>query len=129
MIELIGIFFLVCCGLWVSARNGWVGYASVSPRCRSLFWLMDRDLDLLCQLVEFGKGIDPLSPHLFILVAQALSDGLVEFAANNVCRGIAVSSRAPRISHLLFADDCFIFMENNMDHAWCLKLLLDIYCA
>lgn len=32
---------------------------------------------------------DPLSPYLFILVAQAFSDGLGEFAANNVCRDIA----------------------------------------
>lgn len=71
---------------------------------------------------------DPLLPYLFILVAQALSDGLAEFASNKVCRGVAVSPRSPRISHLLFADDCFIFMENGMDHAWCLKLLLDIFC-
>lgn len=46
---------------------------------------------------------DPLSPYLFILVAQAFSDGLEEFAANNVCRGISVSSCSPHISHLLFA--------------------------
>ncbi|KAF7134864.1 hypothetical protein RHSIM_Rhsim08G0012400 [Rhododendron simsii] len=36
---------------------------------------------------------DPLSPYLFILVAQALSDGLAEFAANNVCRGVAVVNK------------------------------------
>lgn len=51
------------------------------------------------------KG-DPLSPYLFILVAQAFSDGLSEFASHDICRGIAVSSCSPRISHLLFADDC-----------------------
>lgn len=71
---------------------------------------------------------DPLLPYLFILVAQALSDGLAEFTSNKVCRGVAVSPRSPRISHMLFVDDCFIFMENGMDHAWCLKLLLYIYC-
>ncbi|KAF7147904.1 hypothetical protein RHSIM_Rhsim03G0099900 [Rhododendron simsii] len=30
---------------------------------------------------------DPLSPYLFILVAQAFSDGLEEFASYDICRG------------------------------------------
>lgn len=71
---------------------------------------------------------DPLSPYLFILVAQVFSDGLEEFAWHNICRGIAVSSVSPRISHLVFADDCYIFMEFNEEHASCLKWILDVYC-
>ncbi|XP_058192210.1 uncharacterized protein LOC131309618 [Rhododendron vialii] len=71
---------------------------------------------------------DPLSPYLFILVAQAFSDGLEEFASHDICRGISVSSCSPRVSHLMFADDCYIFMEHNVDHAWCLKWILDVYC-
>lgn len=68
-----------------------------------------------------------IKAFLFIWVAQAFSDGLEEFASHGVCRGIAVSPRSPRISHLLVADDCFIFMEHNVDHAWCLKWVLDVY--
>lgn len=51
---------------------------------------------------------DPLSPYLFILVAQALSEGLLSMASNGICKGIAVSRRSPSINHLLFADDCFL---------------------
>lgn len=76
-----------------------------------------------CGLRQGQQG-DLLLPCLFILVAQAVSDGLGEFASNNICRGISVSSRSPRISHLMLADDCYIFME----HAWCLKWVLDVYC-
>lgn len=88
---------------------------------------MGGNLALLCRLVGLRQG-DPLLPYLFILVAQAVSDGLGEFASNNICRGISVSSRSPRISHLMFADDCYIFMEHNVEHAWCLKWVLDVYC-
>lgn len=61
-----------------------------------------------------GEGI-PLSPYLFILVVQAFSDGLEAFAVQNVCKGIQVSPREPPISHLLFADDCFIFIEHILN--------------
>lgn len=43
---------------------------------------------------------DPLSPYLFILVAQAFSDGLEACASNNVCKGIAVSPSSLHILHL-----------------------------
>lgn len=62
-------------------------------------------------------------------MAQAFSDGLEEFASHDICKGISVSSCSSRVSHLMFADDCFIFMDHNVDHAWCLKWILDVYCA
>lgn len=71
---------------------------------------------------------DPLSPYLFILVAQAFSDGLREFASHDICRIISVSHFSPCISHLMFADDCYFFMEYNLEHAWCLKWVLEVYC-
>lgn len=54
---------------------------------------------------------DPLSPYLFILVSQVLSSAIAALNANQICRGVAVSPRSPRVSHLFFADDNFFFME------------------
>lgn len=80
------------------------------------------------RLTRAAQG-DPFSPYLFILAAQALSNGLLEFSSNIICRGISVSRRPPPISHLLLADDGYLFMENNLDHAWSLKWVLDLYCS
>lgn len=106
---------------WVDWIKQWVTTVSFSVAVNGKWSATFRPL---CGL----RQGDPLSPCLFILVAQAFSDGLQEFASANVCRGISVSSRSPCISHLLFADDCFIFMEYLKEHAWCLKWVLDIYC-
>lgn len=59
---------------------------------------------------------DPLSLYLFILVSQALSSALVRFNSNQICRGVAISTGSPRVSHLFFADDSFFFMEFEESH-------------
>lgn len=67
--------------------------------------------------IEPGRGLrqgDPLSPYLFILISEGLSTlikGLVdrgEIHSDQICRG------APSVSHLVFADDCFLFCRANL---------------
>ncbi|CAL5444777.1 unnamed protein product [Camellia sinensis] len=71
---------------------------------------------------------DPLSPYLFIIVMQALSEGLAHFAHQGICKGIAISRHSPPISHLLFADDCFLFMHFKSEEVWFLQWLLNDFC-
>ncbi|KAL0292086.1 UNVERIFIED_CONTAM: putative mitochondrial protein [Sesamum calycinum] len=52
---------------------------------------------------------DPLSPYLFLLCTESLSALFREAADRGSVRGVAVCSGAPRISHLLFADDTMVF--------------------
>lgn len=69
-----------------------------------------------------------MSPYLFILVSQVLSSALLKLNRNHICKGVAVSPRSPRVSHLFFADDSFFFMEFDASHVVFFKWLLDEYC-
>ena len=52
---------------------------------------------------------DPISPYLFLLCAEGLTAMLKKEECEGRISGVAVCRGAPRISHLLFADDCIIF--------------------
>jgi hypothetical protein len=60
-----------------------------------------------------GRGLrqgDPLSPYLFLLVAEGLSALIHEAVGRGKLHGAKICRRAPVVSHLLFADSCFCFV-------------------
>jgi hypothetical protein len=68
---------------------------------------------------------DPLSPYLFLFVAEGLSK-LIQRAMHNqdlidfkCCRG------SPEISHLLFADDSLLFFKSTSQQANVVKEIID----
>lgn len=52
---------------------------------------------------------DPLSPALFIILAELLSRILAKAENSNLFKGIKVSRGGPSITHLFYADDILIF--------------------
>jgi hypothetical protein len=60
---------------------------------------------------------DPLSPYLFILVAEGLSTLIHKAINRGDIHGVQVCRGAPVVSHLLFADDCFLFCRANVVEA------------
>uniref|UniRef100_A0A453CB40 Reverse transcriptase domain-containing protein n=1 Tax=Aegilops tauschii subsp. strangulata TaxID=200361 RepID=A0A453CB40_AEGTS len=70
---------------------------------------------------------DPLSPFLFLFVA----DGLSTLLRNNVESGditpVKVCRSAPGISHLLFANDTLLFFKASKTQAEKVKAILDVY--
>lgn len=79
-----------------------------------------------------GRGIrqgDPLSPYLFILVADDPSN-----LVNNACdlgnlRRVKMARRCPVLSHFFFADDALFFLRATEDNCDELRRILNLHCC
>ncbi|CAH9116414.1 unnamed protein product [Cuscuta europaea] len=77
-----------------------------------------------------GRGLrqgDPLSPYLFLLVAEDLSVLLRRYETLGRIHGATVARGAPMISHLFFADDSLLFFRATHDEAALVKESLADY--
>ncbi|KAL9687729.1 hypothetical protein QQ045_032136 [Rhodiola kirilowii] len=70
---------------------------------------------------------DPLSPYLFIMCTEWISYMLKYYAELGLIEGIQISRRSPPISHLLFADDCLLFMRVHSSTVKAIKYVLQCY--
>lgn len=64
--------------------------------------------------IELDKGIrqgDPISPMLFLICMEEFSSNLMKMERENKIEGIKIRRTSPIITHLLFADDCYIFTK------------------
>ena len=67
---------------------------------------------------------DPLSPYIFLICQNVLSLMFLEAKTHKKIDGIKLSRGSPPISHLLFADDCFIFFRTNVRAFRAIKQIL-----
>jgi ribonuclease HI len=77
-----------------------------------------------------GRGLrqgDPLSPYLFILVTEGLTALIKKSMASGALHGVKICRGAPTVSHLLFADDCFLFCRSNLEETNHLMHILKTY--
>jgi hypothetical protein len=72
---------------------------------------------------------DPLSPFLFLFVADGLSTLLQREVNANSIEPVKICRRAPGISHLLFADDSLLFFRAQGTQATRIKTVLDKYAS
>lgn len=79
-----------------------------------------------------GRGLrqgDPLSLYLFILCAKGLSALIQKAGRRGDIHCISICTNAPIISHILFADDCFLFFRADEREANVMKHILETYEA
>ena len=65
-----------------------------------------------------SKGLrqgDPISLYLFLLCAEGLLAMLKKEESMGNLKGVAVCKGAPRVSHLLFANDSIIFYRASVE--------------
>ncbi|KAL4347289.1 hypothetical protein GQ457_17G007720 [Hibiscus cannabinus] len=60
---------------------------------------------------------DPLSPFLFLFCTQGLSALLLKEQAEGRIKRVRASQAGPRVNHLLYADDCILFIKNSPSEA------------
>lgn len=85
--------------------------------------------------VEFGRvepkrGLRqgyPISPYIYILCAEGSSAIVRRNEEAGLLHGCIIAKGAPMISHLLFADDCYLFFRANEIEAGIMKRILTWY--
>ncbi|XP_074270813.1 uncharacterized protein LOC141594715 [Silene latifolia] len=84
------------------------------------------------EIVEPCCGIrqgDPLSPYIFALCTEVLSQMILYAQDCNLIKGIKICKNGPEISHLLFADDSLFFLRGDYENMDFLMNLIAEYCA
>ncbi|XP_026451484.1 uncharacterized protein LOC113351764 [Papaver somniferum] len=92
-------------------------FCELIQQCISTTQLPDMLNGSPCDTFTPTRGIrqgDPLSPYIFILAMEFLSRQLTTAKQDNKIKGIKVASLSAAINHLLFADDCLIFTQENV---------------
>lgn len=70
---------------------------------------------------------DPLSPYLFLFCVEGLSRAINQAEERKHIHGCKVSRSAPPVTHLLFADDSFLFFRADSAEANKVREVLDSY--
>lgn len=70
---------------------------------------------------------DPISPYLFIIAAEGLTSLIKKAESQGLYHGCKISRGAPIVSHLLFADDAFLFFRATTNECRSVKSLLKKY--
>lgn len=70
---------------------------------------------------------DPISPYLFLLVAEGFSSMLRQACRERVIHGVSIARGAPSVLHLFFADDSLLFYDASVRDCTTLEIIFGIY--
>ncbi|XP_074323477.1 uncharacterized protein LOC141660391 [Apium graveolens] len=81
-------------------------------------------------LIRPSRGLrqgDPLPPYLFIIYAEGLLTLIKHYETQGWLHGASICRRAPRISHILFADDSYMFSKADSGDTSKVLEMLTVY--
>ncbi|KAL0458850.1 UNVERIFIED_CONTAM: hypothetical protein Slati_0512200 [Sesamum latifolium] len=81
----------------------------------------------LCDAPKGTPSMRSPIPYLFLLCTEAFSSLLQREEQSGQLQGVAVCRQAPRVSHLLFADDTLIFCQASVEAATCILEVLETF--
>lgn len=70
---------------------------------------------------------DPISPYLFLLCTEGLTALIQRKQEMGILHGCKIARHAPVVTHLFFADDCYLFFRATSEEAECIKECLSYY--
>lgn len=70
---------------------------------------------------------DPISPYLFIMITEGLSALLRNAESRGILHGVAFTKRAPKVTHLLFADDSYFFFNAKVSEVQAFMNIIHLY--
>ncbi|EOY32757.1 Uncharacterized protein TCM_040787 [Theobroma cacao] len=71
---------------------------------------------------------DPLSPYLFVLCLETLSQLVNEEVSLGNWKPLVVTTRGPYLTHVCFADDLMLFGEASVKQVQTIMRVLDKFC-
>lgn len=60
---------------------------------------------------------DPFSSYLFFICIEGFTSLIHDYERRNLIQGVIVARSAPSVSHMFFADDCYIFFKASVESA------------
>uniref|UniRef100_A0A803NUS5 Reverse transcriptase domain-containing protein n=1 Tax=Cannabis sativa TaxID=3483 RepID=A0A803NUS5_CANSA len=70
---------------------------------------------------------DPISPYLFLICAEGLSTLIQHYEERKFLHGCRVANGAPIVSHLLFADDSFLYCKATDREVSNVQRMLEVF--
>ncbi|KAL9674422.1 hypothetical protein QQ045_030694 [Rhodiola kirilowii] len=86
--------------------------------------------DSLSETITTERGLrqgDPISLYLFLICAEWLSHAIDIRQRQGLVEGIGICRSAPVTTHLMFADDCLIFLKATREAVEEIKSILSTY--
>lgn len=105
----------------------WIGWMLFCVKTLSYHFCLNGSL--LLPIIP-NRGLrqgDSLSPYLFLLCVEGLSNAIDSVTEAGQIHGCRISPRAPAITHLLFAYESFLFFRANKEEALVVKEVLSRY--
>ncbi|XP_028055196.1 uncharacterized protein LOC114259389 [Camellia sinensis] len=111
--------------LELKLNDNWIELimSCVSNQHSSILWNGE-----IIEGVQNGRGLrqgDPLSPYLFVLCMERLSNMINFKVHQGSWKGIKASRNSPSVSHLFFADDLILFAQANQMNC---DTIIDVLC-